>query len=118
MHRIHLLTALARDTYTSTPIERDLDISNTEVRARHFNYSCLPRAGGSAARSFREAADQGDVNAEVNLVLMFENGLGVKQDLEEALRWFRTAAHQGDAEAEAYALRAEEKLNERLNALL
>ena len=49
---------------------------------------------------------------------MFENGLGVKQDLEEALRWFRTAAHQGGAEAEAYALRAEEKLNERLHALL
>ena len=73
---------------------------------------------GEAMRWYRMSAKQGDVDAEVNLGLMLENGLGVKQDLEEALRWFRTAAHQGDAEAEAYALRAEETLNERLHALL
>ena len=69
-------------------------------------------------RWYRMSAEQGNVDAEVNIGLMFENGLGVKQDFEEALRWFRTAAHQGDAEAETDALRVEEKLNERLHALL
>jgi len=30
---------------------------------------------------------------------MYENGLGIAQDFNKALKWYRKAAEQGDAEA-------------------
>ena len=42
-------------------------------------------------------AEQGDVAAQNNLGLMYENGQGVKQDYAEAVKWYRKAAEQGNA---------------------
>jgi TPR repeat protein len=39
-------------------------------------------------------ADYGDAAAQHNLGLMYENGLGVGQNMEEAMRWYRLAADQ------------------------
>ncbi|MDG2010657.1 MAG: SEL1-like repeat protein [Candidatus Binatia bacterium] len=33
--------------------------------------------------------------------MKLEHGIGVEQDLEEAVRWYRAAAAQGDNSAEA-----------------
>ena len=51
----------------------------------------------------RQAAEQGDAEAQYNLGRMYANGEGVPQDDAEAARWYRLAADQGDASAQ-YAL--------------
>ena len=45
-------------------------------------------------------AEQGNVNAQFNLGVMYANGRGVKQDDFEAVKWFRKAEEQGDAKAQ------------------
>ena len=45
-------------------------------------------------------AKQGDAIAQVLLGTMYENGLGVKQDDFEAMKWYRKAAEQGYASAQ------------------
>ena len=44
---------------------------------------------------YRLAAAQGLDDAQFNLGVMYDNGLGVARDLVEALRWFQLAAAQG-----------------------
>ena len=45
----------------------------------------------------RKAAAQGEPNGQYNLGVAYENGAGVQQDYDEALRWYRLAADQGNA---------------------
>ena len=49
---------------------------------------------------YRKAAEQGDVEAQHNLGLMYYNGEGVAEDNAEAVKWFRKAAEQGYARAQ------------------
>jgi TPR repeat protein len=42
-----------------------------------------------------KAAEQGDANAQNNLGMMYDNGLGTSQDYKQALYWFTKAAEQG-----------------------
>lgn len=44
-------------------------------------------------------AKKGDPEAQYNLGVMYENGNGVKQNYEEAIKWYRKAADQGLAKA-------------------
>ena len=48
----------------------------------------------------RDAAEQGDADAQYNLGAMYVTGRGVPQDDAEALRWYRLAAEQGNARAQ------------------
>ena len=48
----------------------------------------------------RQAAAQGDVEAQSALGVMFRSGIGVPKDYKEAAKWFRKAAEQGYAEAQ------------------
>ncbi|HHF0350361.1 tetratricopeptide repeat protein [Haemophilus influenzae] len=45
-------------------------------------------------------AEQGDAQAQGGLGMMYERGLGVKQDDFKAVNWYRKAAEQGDADAQ------------------
>ena len=45
-------------------------------------------------------AEQGDADAQFNLALMYEDGLGVPQDYKEAVRLYRLSAEQGFAIAQ------------------
>jgi hypothetical protein len=47
------------------------------------------------ARRYRKAAERGDVLAQANLGVMYEEGLGVAQDYTEAVRWYQRAAERG-----------------------
>ena len=49
---------------------------------------------------FRQAADQGNHNAQYNLGVMALNGIGVIADFDEALRWFHLAAENADTTAQ------------------
>jgi len=48
----------------------------------------------------RKAAEQGDAVAQNNLGVCYEQGNGVAQDIDEAVKWYRKAAEQGLAEAQ------------------
>ena len=52
------------------------------------------------ATKLRQAAEQGDAEAQFNLGLCYEKGNGEKKDVNEAFNWYRKAAGQGFAKAE------------------
>ncbi len=54
----------------------------------------------SAFREFRSLAEKGHTKAQLHLGIMYEMGLGVKQDYPEAAKWYQKAAIQGDREAQ------------------
>ncbi len=54
----------------------------------------------TALQEWRPLAEQGYADAQYNLGLMYDNGLGVPQDDKEAVKWYRKAADQGDSDAQ------------------
>ncbi len=54
----------------------------------------------TALKEWRPLAEQGDADAQFNLGVMYDMGLGVPQDYQEAVRWYRRAAEQGNAGAQ------------------
>ena len=54
----------------------------------------------TAIKEFQFSAEWGDVKARYSLGVMYQLGLGVPQDDQEAVRWYRLAAEQGDALAQ------------------
>ncbi len=58
-------------------------------------------AAGFAAdfAEWRKKAETGDANAQFNLGVMYDNGMGVPKDDAEAAKWYRLAAEQGNAMA-------------------
>ncbi len=54
-----------------------------------------------AIKEFRPLAEQGHAEAQFNLGLMYEIGVGVPQDFAEAAKWYRKAAEQGVAVAQS-----------------
>ena len=57
-------------------------------------------AASSPPKSLVQKAASGNVKAQCALGRIYANGLGVRQDYAEALRWYRAAAEKGYAEAE------------------
>jgi uncharacterized protein len=53
-----------------------------------------------ASDELQHLAEQGEVNAQYNLSLMYDIGMGVPQDDALAAYWFRQAAEQGHADAQ------------------
>ena len=54
----------------------------------------------TAIRLWRPLADKGEVEAQYNLGVMYDQGLGVTRDYAVAVSWFRKAADQGFAAAQ------------------
>ena len=50
----------------------------------------------SPIRALHSLAEQGNVEAQFNLGLLYDQGRGVPKDKQEALRWYRRAAIQAD----------------------
>ena len=53
-----------------------------------------------AVKWYRRAAEQGNVDAQLNLGDIYARGDGVPGNLAEAVKWFRLAAEQGHADAQ------------------
>ena len=51
----------------------------------------------SAAAIWTRLAEQGHVNAQVNLGFMYDHGTGIRQDHQLAARWYRAAAFRNSA---------------------
>ena len=54
----------------------------------------------TALQEWTPLADRGVPEAQFKLGLLYDQGLGVKQDMTEALQWYRRAADQGYAAAQ------------------
>jgi TPR repeat protein len=53
-----------------------------------------------AAKEFRAAAVAGNSDAQFNVGLMYEQGIGVSKDEQESLVWYRKSAEQGNSNAQ------------------
>jgi len=63
-----------------------LEDANAAIKRRDY---------ATAVRLFRPLAEQGDANAQYNLGVVYDNGLGVPQDRVRAYMWLNLAAMQG-----------------------
>jgi TPR repeat protein len=53
-----------------------------------------------AVKEFRAAAEAGNTDAQFNMALMYERGIGVSKDEQESVVWYRKAAEQGNSTAQ------------------
>ncbi len=58
------------------------------------------RASTENVRLYRQSAEHGDANAQLQLGRAYVSGSGVPQDPAEGIRWIRLAADQGHADAQ------------------
>ena len=63
-----------------------LEDANAAIKRRDY---------ATAVRLFRPLGEQGDANAQYNLGVLYDNGLGVPQDRVRAYMWLDLAAMQG-----------------------
>ena len=56
----------------------------------------------TAAKLLRPLADEGNAQAQYKLGILYDDGLGVAQDVAEALKWYRLAADQGFASRQGF----------------
>jgi TPR repeat protein len=49
-----------------------------------------------ALKLYQPLAEKGDIEAQNKIGMIYQSGLGIKQDLAESLKWYRMAADQGD----------------------
>ncbi len=55
-----------------------------------------------AARWYRKAAEQGNVQAQLFTGMTYALGKGIPQNFEKATCWFHKAAEQGNADGERF----------------
>jgi TPR repeat protein len=70
-----------------------LEDANAAIKRRDY---------ATAVRLIRPLAEQGDANAQYNLGVFYDNGLGVPQDKVRAYMWFNLSAAQGREGAAAF----------------
>lgn len=63
-----------------------------------------------ALREFRSLAEQGNISAQSNLGLMYENGQGTLKDYARAHMWWSFAASQGNKIAKKFKINVEKKM--------
>ena len=76
------------------------EAQNLIGRIYYFGNKDVPINHSHAVAWYRKAAEQGDANAQYNLGVFYEKGLGVTKDLTQAVAWYRKAAEQGNALAQ------------------
>ena len=60
----------------------------------------VTRDARQAVGWYRQAAAQGDAQAQVNLGFIYNHGLEGTRDAQQAVGWYRQAAEQGNAQAQ------------------
>ncbi|MFA5899655.1 MAG: tetratricopeptide repeat protein [Hyphomicrobium sp.] len=65
----------------------------------------------TAARWFEDAAAYGLADSQYNLAVLYENGMGVGKDLQQAYKWLILAAKSGDKDAAGRRNALKAKLN-------
>ena len=87
---------------TQTPPAPSAAAQSAYETALKYQYGeGVAQSDAEAAKWFRQAADQGHVDAQYQMGILCQKGWGVARNEEEARRWFRQAAAQGHALARA-----------------
>jgi len=97
-----MLLAPARSLPAVEPDSNILTVRGSDNVSSEFNLGMdLYQRGDylKALDHFRKAADSGDLQATVQIGLMYEFGRGVKEDYLEALNWYTKAAEKGEPRA-------------------
>ena len=94
MQRPQNINALFEKKHHNSDISTKNSINDIEetILEKTLNYEKISQ--------YRQAAEQGNADAQYNIGLCLYNGDGVSQDYKEAIRWFRKAAGQGCADAQ------------------
>lgn len=90
--RAHLVACLLA---LAAPLAAAGDFEAGVAAARSGDYQ-------RALREWKPLAEAGKRDAQFNLGLLYENGLGVPKDPATAATWYKRAAEQDDREAQAY----------------
>ncbi len=90
------------DSYTNAAHQGKADAQYCIGWLYSFGDAGFPKDYEKAARWFRKSAEQGDIDAQVNLAIMYQQGDGVKQSFKNAVEWFQKAADQGDPDGQNY----------------
>jgi TPR repeat protein len=53
-----------------------------------------------AVKEFRAAAEAGNSDAQFNMALMYERGIGVSKDEQVSVDWYQKSAEQGNSNAQ------------------
>ena len=69
----------------------DLEDGNAAMKRKDY---------ATALAKFLDSAKKGNVDAQLNLGIMYEKGIGVKRNDVEAVRWYKLSAEHGDAVAQ------------------
>ncbi|MGB8893911.1 MAG: hypothetical protein WCD13_06305 [Pseudolabrys sp.] len=90
----HAIAAILLMLSFATPVVAGpLEDANAAIKRRDY---------ATAVRLIRPLAEQGDANAQYNLGVFYDNGLGVPQDKVRAYMWFNLSAAQGRDGAAAF----------------
>ena len=90
----HVVAAILLVLCFATPVMAGpLEDANAAIKRRDY---------ATALRLIRPLAEQGDANAQYNLGVFYDNGLGVPQDKVRAYMWFNLSAAQGREGAAAF----------------
>jgi len=76
------------------------DANDKRIDVTEAAFDKMEKDQREAVKSYRKAADQGNVEAQYNLGDCYFNGKGVVKDQREAVTWYRKAAEQGNATAQ------------------
>ena len=79
-------------------------LSSSVAVSADFNKGLQAAQAGdfkTALAEWTPLAEQGYVDAQYNLGLMYDNGYGVPESHKTAVKWYTKAAEQGDAKAQA-----------------
>ncbi len=81
-----LATVLLSLSFAIPVLAGPLEDANAAIKRRDYP---------TAVRLIRPLAEQGNANAQYNLGVLYDNGLGVPQDRVRAYMWLNLAAMQG-----------------------
>ena len=81
-----LATVLLSLSFAIPVLAGPLEDANAAIKRRDY---------ATAVRLIRPLAEHGDANAQYNLGVLYDNGLGVPQDRVRAYVWLNLAAMQG-----------------------
>ena len=84
----HAVAAIILGLSFATPVAAGaLEDANAAIKRRDY---------ATALRLIRPLAEQGDANAQYNLGVFYDNGLGVPQDKVRAYMWFNLSRRKAE----------------------
>ena len=83
-----------------TKTEKAGDAETQFINGCHTDEQSLTQ-DDEEVKKYRQAAEQGDADAQYNLGFCYEHGQGVTKNRSEAMKWYRKAAEQGHAYAQS-----------------